>query len=168
MTRARRPTEWRMGAPHERCAVLVHATCVAIGGQGVLLRGAPGAGKSDLALRLIEEGAVLVADDQVALTNTGEALLAAPPARIAGMLEVRGIGIVRMDFLPQCPVRLVVDLVPPEAVERMPEAGTVDLCGHGIAQVQLAPFEASAPAKVRLALSRVAAGRRAGRARSAG
>ena len=157
-----------MGAPHERPAVLVHATCIAVGGQGVLLRGAPGAGKSDLALRLIEAGAVLVADDQVALTNAGEAPRAAPPARIAGMLEVRGIGIVRMDFLPQCPVRLVVDLVPPEAVERMPEAGTVDLCGHRIAHARLAPFEASAPVKVRLALSRAAAGRHADTARAVG
>ena len=86
----------------------------------MLLRGAPGAGKSDLALRLIEGGAQLVADDQVALTSSGGALLAAPPARIAGLLEVRGIGIVSMEFMPQCPVRLVVDLAAPHAIERMP------------------------------------------------
>ena len=91
--------------------VLIHASCVALEGKGLLLRGAPGAGKSDLALRLIEGGARLVADDQVALTSTGEILLAAPPARIAGLLEVRGIGIVSMDFVTQCPVHLVVDLV---------------------------------------------------------
>lgn len=157
-----------MGAPRESPAVLVHATCVALGGQGVLLRGAPGAGKSDLALRLIEGGAVLVADDQVALTRRHEAPQAAPPARIAGLLEVRGIGITSMEFLPQCPVRLVVDLVPPETVERMPEAGTVDLCGHRIPHVLLAPFEASASAKVRLALSRAEALRRMGAEQSAG
>jgi len=137
--------------------VLVHASCVALNGKGVLLRGAPGAGKSDLALRLIEGGARLVADDQVALTNTGEALLAAPPARIAGLLEVRGVGIVSMEFVHQCPVHLLVDLAKPDTVERMPAAATVDLCGHRIERVALAPFEASTPAKVRLALSRAAA-----------
>ena len=137
--------------------VLIHASCVALEGKGVLLRGAPGAGKSDLALRLIEGGAALVADDQVALTSSGELLLAAPPARIAGLLEVRGIGIVSMEFVTQCPVHLVVDLVQPDTVERMPVAATVDLCGHRIAHVLLAPFEASAPVKVRLALSRAAA-----------
>ena len=149
--------------------VLVHASCVALAGRGVLLRGAPGAGKSDLALRLIEGGAQLVADDQAALTCTGGALLAAPPARIAGLLEVRGIGVVSMDFLHQCPVHLVVDLVQPESVERMPEAATVDLCGHRISHVMLAPFEASTPAKIRLSLTRPAAvDQRALAARSAG
>ena len=131
--------------------------------------GAPGAGKSDLALRLIEGGARLVADDQVTLMRNGETLLAAPPARIAGLLEVRGIGIVSMEFVPQCPVHLVVDLVAAHAVERMPEAATVDLCGHRIDLVALAPFEASTPAKVGLALSRAAVvGQRAQAERAAG
>ena len=138
--------------------VLVHASCVALEGSGVLLRGAPGAGKSDLALRLIEDGARLVADDQVALTSNGGTLLAAPPARIAGLIEVRGIGIVSMDFVPRCPLRLVVDLVAPGSVERMPEAASVTLSGHRVRHVALAPFEASAPAKVRLALAAGEAG----------
>ena len=146
--------------------VLVHATCVALEGRGVLLRGVPGAGKSDLALRLIEGGAQLVADDQVALTRSGETLLAAPPARIAGLLEVRGIGIVSLDFVPQCPVHLVVDLAPPEAIERLPEAASVTLSGHLLRRAVLAPFEASTPAKVRLALAAVEQGAQA--ARSAG
>ena len=164
-----RPIDSRPAGPHGRLMVLVHASCVALEGKGVLLRGAPGAGKSDLALRLIEGGAALVADDQVALTSSGEALLASPPARIAGLLEVRGIGIVSTDFLTQCPVHLVVDLVQPDSVERMPEAATVDLCGHRIAHILLAPFEASTPAKIRLALSRAAAaGQDALATRSAG
>ena len=148
--------------------VLVHASCVALDGRGVLLRGAPGAGKSDLALRLIEDGAALVADDQVELTRAGAHLLAAPPARIAGLLEVRGIGIVRAEFVPQCAVRLVVDLAAPEAIERMPAPATVALCGQPIARAQLAPFEASAPAKVRLALARATAGAHLAAASSAG
>ena len=133
--------------------MLVHASCVSLEGKGVLLRGAPGAGKSDLALRLIEGGAQLVADDQVALASSGETLLASPPARIAGLLEVRGIGIVSMDFVSRCPVDLVVDLVAPASVERMPEDARVMLAGHLVRRVSLAPFEASAPAKVRLALA---------------
>ena len=149
--------------------VLIHASCVALEGKGLLLRGAPGAGKSDLALRLIDGGARLVADDQVALTSSGANLLAAPPKRIAGLLEVRGIGIVAMEFESQCPVHLVVDLTQPDTVERMPETATVDLCGHRIAHVALAPFEASAPAKLRLALSRAAAAKESAQAtRAAG
>ena len=143
--------------------VLVHASCVALEGRGVLLRGVPGAGKSDLALRLIEGGAQLVADDQVALTSSGETLLAAPPARIAGLLEVRGIGIVSLDFVRQCPVHLVVDLAPPESIERMPEAASVTLSGHRLRRAVLAPFEASTPAKVRLALAAVDQGAQATR-----
>lgn len=136
--------------------VLVHASCVALDGRGVLLRGAPGAGKSDLALRLIDAGATLVSDDRVVLEGGG-ALLASPPARIAGLLEVRGLGIVAMAYTGRCPIRLAVDLVAPEAVERMPEADSIVLCGHRIARASLAPFEASTPAKVGLALRRAAA-----------
>ena len=148
--------------------VLVHASCVALEGRGVLLRGAPGTGKSDLALRLIDSGAILVADDQVALTSGGEALHATPPAPIAGLLEVRGIGIVSMEFVRQCPVHLVVDLVAPNAVERMPGAAGVELCGYRIAHAALAPFEASAPSKIRLALARATVARTASVADSAG
>ena len=118
------PTDGGSATPQGRPMVLVHASCVAVGGRGVLLRGPPGAGKSDLALRLIEAGAILVADDQVALTSSGGTLFAEPPARIAGLLEVRGIGIVSMDYVPQCPVDLVIDLAEPQAIERMPEAAT--------------------------------------------
>jgi len=146
--------------------VLIHASCVALEGKAVLLRGAPGAGKSDLALRLIEGGARLVADDQVALNSSGGTVFAAPPARIAGLLEVRGIGVVSMEFATQCPVRLVVDLIQSDVVERMPEAATVDLCGHRIAHVALAPFEASAPTKLGLALA--CAGEEAQATRSVG
>ena len=133
----------------------------------MLLRGAPGAGKSDLALRLIEGGAVLVADDQVALTSDGDVLLAAPPARIAGLLEVRGVGIVSMEFVPQCPVHLVVDLAAANAIERMPEPASVALCGHRVRRALLAPFEASTPAKVRLALTHAGAAPRAQATRQA-
>lgn len=132
--------------------ILVHGTCVAIGGQGVLLRGPSGAGKSDLALRLIDGGAVLVADDQTRLERAEEALLASPPATIAGLLEVRGLGLVRLPHLTGIPLHLVVDLVAAAEVERLPEPDTAELLGLALRRLRLAPFEASATAKVRLAV----------------
>lgn len=131
---------------------LVHATCVSLGGAGVLLRGPSGSGKSDLALRLIDGGAVLVADDQVSLEVRDGGLFARPPATIPGKLEVRGVGIVALPFDAEAPVRLTVDLVGPEAVERMPQAARCVCLGIDLPLLALAPFEASAVAKVRLAV----------------
>jgi RNase adaptor protein for sRNA GlmZ degradation len=139
---------------------LVHATCVAIDGAdgplGVLLRGPPGAGKSDLALRLIDRGARLVADDQCELRcqdgAAGARLVARAPASIAGVLEVRGLGIMEVPSLAEAPVALVVDLVDPEKVERLPEAATEEILGLELPRVALNAFEAAAPAKLHLAL----------------
>lgn len=130
----------------------VHASCVALAGNAVLLRGVPGSGKSDLALRLIDAGWALVADDRVDLRRNGETLVAAAPPTIAGKIEVRGVGIVRLDAAPSTPVRLVVDLVQAEAVERFPEPATTEILGLSLGLVKLAPFESSAAIKVRLAL----------------
>ncbi len=132
--------------------MLVHATTVLLDGAGVLLRGAPGSGKSDLALRLIDGGAALVSDDQTELVRDGDRLLARAPKAIAGRMEVRGLGIVEVRHAPAAPVVLAVDLVRPEAVERLPAGRTVDLLGLAIPLLSLAPFEASAPAKLRLAV----------------
>jgi HPr kinase/phosphorylase len=137
--------------------LLLHATTVAIGGRGVLLRGASGSGKSDLALRLIDAGARLVADDQSELWLAGEVVLVRAPRTIAGLIEVRGVGIVRLDSLPAARLALVAELVAPDAVERLPEPGRTTILGVSIPLVALAPFEASAPAKLRLALAVAAA-----------
>jgi HPr kinase/phosphorylase len=138
--------------------LLVHATTVAIDGCGVLLRGPSGSGKSDFALRLIDAGARLVADDQSELVRDGDAILAHAPSAIAGLIEARGIGILRLDPLPAARLELVVDLVAPERVERLPEAASVAILGIDLPLIALAPFEASAPTKLRLALSALAAG----------
>ena len=124
----------------------IHATCIAIDGRGVLLRGASGAGKSDLALRLIDEGAHLVADDQVELRAADGRLTAAAPPAIAGRIEVRGIGIVAMSCL--------ADLVRSPDVERLPEPRVCRIEGIDVPVIALAPFEASATAKIRLAVRR--------------
>ncbi len=132
---------------------LVHATCVAIDGKGVLLRGDSGAGKSDLALRLIDGGARLVADDQVVLVVKDEQLVAAPPPVLAGRLEVRGVGIAELPYQPEVTLVLIVKLVPSDAVERLPQPGFETIAGIRVPLIALAPFEASAPAKIRLALA---------------
>lgn len=130
----------------------VHATCIDIDGTGVLLRGPPDSGKSDLALRLIDGGARLVADDRAELRLVDGAVVVSAPAAIAGMIEVRGLGIVRLEPVAEATLGLVVDLVPAPGIERLPEAASVELLGIAVAALRLDPFEASAPAKVRLAV----------------
>ncbi|HLY57166.1 MAG TPA: RNase adapter RapZ [Stellaceae bacterium] len=130
--------------------IRVHGTAVVVAGRGVLLRGPPGAGKSDLALRLIAGGGTLVADDQVEIEPVEGALIASPPETIAGLLEVRGVGIRRLPFVRSVRLVLVVDLV--AAIERLPEARHAEIAGLDLPALELLPFEASAVAKLRLAL----------------
>ena len=138
--------------------IRVHGTSVALGGDGILLRGASGSGKSDLALRLIDEGARLVADDQTELSLVGEALRMSAPETIAGRIEVRGVGILSVPALPWALLRLVVSLEPRDCIERLPEARCCELLGVSVPMIALAPFEASAPAKLRMALRACGAG----------
>jgi HPr kinase/phosphorylase len=135
--------------------IQVHGTCVAIGDAAVLLRGRPGSGKSDLALRLIDAGARLVADDYVEIDSCDGHLLASPPSTIAGLLEVRGLGIVRLPHVSRVPLALVIDLVAGEAVERLPEEQMEDFLGVSLRRLAFDPREASSPAKVHLAMGLV-------------
>ena len=130
---------------------LLHGTCIDVAGIGVLLRGPAGSGKSDLALRLIDGGARLIADDQVEVEHLDDALVVCAPPAIAGMMEVGGVGLVTVPWQPRGHLGLVVDLVPPEKVERLPATSTISCQGVDITRVALTPFEASACAKVRLA-----------------
>jgi hypothetical protein len=128
----------------------VHASCVAIGGRGVLLAGRSGAGKSDLAIRLIDRGAALVSDDYTELRRIGATLLARAPSTIAGKIELRGVGIVEMEPAADVAICLYADLDAPP--ERLPEAATVRLAGLDIPLVALAALEPSAPLKLEVAL----------------
>ncbi|MEE9299963.1 MAG: HPr kinase/phosphatase C-terminal domain-containing protein, partial [Alphaproteobacteria bacterium] len=130
---------------------VIHGTCVAIDDVGLLLRGPPRSGKSDLALRLIDGGARLVADDRVVLEARDGNLIASAPAPIAGLIEVHGLGIARLDESAEARLGLAVELVPPEQVERLPEPESCTYEGISLPLIRLAPFEASAPAKLRLA-----------------
>ena len=132
--------------------VTIHASPVAIDGHAVLIAARSGAGKSDLALRLIDGGAALVSDDYTVVRRDGERLLASPPANIVGKIEARGVGILTLPHVWDVPVRLFVDLDSP--VERLPDPRpTRVVAGLRLPAIALRALEASAPAKVRLALA---------------
>ena len=130
----------------------IHASCVALAGVGVLLRGAPGSGKSDLALRLVDGGGLLVADDLCEIRREGQRLLADLPAAVdpsfRGRLALRGIGFLTLPYAGATPLSLVADL--------SSVAGDGDCLGKavylGVALplVVLDPFHASAAARLRL------------------
>jgi HPr kinase/phosphorylase len=141
-------------------ALLIHATAVAIetvfGPRAVLLRGCSGSGKSDLGLRLIDAGGRLVADDQSELKRRGALIIVRSPPTIAGLIEVRGLGIVRVEALAEAPLALIADLAAPEMIERLPERAKERLLGLDLPRIAVAPFEVSAAAKVALAVRAVA------------
>ncbi|MDB5689696.1 MAG: HPr kinase/phosphorylase [Sphingomonas bacterium] len=130
---------------------LLHASCVSVGGSAVLITGRSGVGKSDLALRLIDRGAALVADDCTLVRREGDGLIARAPDTIAGKIEVRGIGILRFAHRTDMPVRLMVSLDAP--ADRMPDRDvTREVLGVAVPIIRIAAYEASAPIKVELAL----------------
>ena len=133
------------------------ATCVAIKGRAVLIEGPPGSGKSSLALALIDRGAVLVGDDGVTLEPRSGRLYASPPPKIAGLLEVRNLGLLEFPTVGDVPVALVVQLDP--AAERFIEAAErVELGGVALPMVRLWPGGDGLTLKVELALARFGAG----------
>ncbi len=123
----------------------IHASCVARGGWGVLLLGEPGVGKSSLALRLIARGFVLVADDRVDLRDR----IASPPDVLAGLIEVRGVGLVRLPHEAPRPVALAVSLG--RTAERLPQARRVH-APTGVAQIMLEGGDPALAEKVAVAL----------------
>ncbi len=121
----------------------VHASCAARDGHGVLLIGAPGSGKSDLLLRLLDHGFRLVADDRVDILDG----VASAPGALAGLLEVRGIGILRLAFEPCAALALAVEL---GRGERLPSPARHPTLGLPL--VSIDPWLASAPARTAAAL----------------
>lgn len=116
----------------------IQAGCVAIGGRAVLILGKPGSGKSSLALALIDRGAVLVGDDGVTLKAHGDRLIASPPPNIAGLIEVRNVGLITMHTASGVPVALALTL--DQQAERLPEAAEVfELDGASIPMLRLWP-----------------------------
>lgn len=139
----------------EETSETLHATSVAIGGRAVLLCGPSGMGKSDLALRLIDRGAMLVSDDYTILKWVDGRLEATAPQTIAGKMEVRGLGVIDMPCIDYARVALIVDLS--DDIARMPADRPEErlIAGADIPVVRLAGLEPSAPLKVELALKTV-------------
>jgi len=133
----------------------IHATCVEIHGLGILLRGPSGSGKSDLALRLIDDGARLIADDYTDLNAQNGRLIATAPHSIKNLIEVRGVGVLEVGAADQADVGVIIDLVGPEQIDRLPEDERITVLGLSVLRFKLTPFESSAPAKVRLIARRV-------------
>jgi HPr kinase/phosphorylase len=139
---------------------LVNGTAVAWRGQGVLILGPTGAGKSDLTLRLIDSGATLVADDVVEMTCDGHQLLLSfppeGPAELKGKMEVKGLGIMSVPVAPPAvPLALVVRSTPLAEVELIPETLESEWLGLAVTTIGIHLLEPSAPAKVRLALAKL-------------
>jgi HPr kinase/phosphorylase len=142
----------RAAAHLKRPMTCLYGTSVAIGGAGVLLQGPSGSGKSDLALRLIDEGASLVSDDQTDVRRSGNDLAMRAPAALAGLIEARGLGIMRVPHVDEAPLRLIVELSAGAEIQRLPEQRVRTIDGVAVPVIALDPAAASAPAKLRLAM----------------
>ena len=122
----------------------IHASCAARNGAGVLLLGPPGSGKSDLVLRLLDRGFMLVADDRVEVEDG----IARPPPQLAGLLEVRGLGILRLPHVQSARLALAVELGP--SASRLPAPATHPELGLPLMAIDAA--SPSAAQRVALAL----------------
>ena len=120
-----------MGTDSAPGSIVVHGAAVALAGRGVLILGASGSGKSGLALALIGRGAALVADDRVVLTRRGDALVARAPERLAGLIEARGFGLLRLVSVAEAPLVVAVDL-DRAPTARMPQSVTITYLGTHI------------------------------------
>ena len=131
-----------------------HASTVAVDGRAVLISGPSGSGKSDLALRLLDRGFTLVSDDQTIVRRDGNRLIASAPPTIKGKLEIRGVGIVEMETVPDVPVALYVELT--SEIVRLPDDRRErPVLGVNLPLISVDAQTASAASKVALALDRL-------------
>jgi HPr Serine kinase C-terminal domain len=134
-------------------SLLSGVSCVAIGARAVLIEGSSGSGKSSLALALIDRGAVLVGDDGVRLETHGERLNAFPPPSIAGLLEVRNLGLLTFPTAADLPIALVLRL-DSEAPRYVDAAEATIIAAVSLPLIRLWPDSALLAKKAELALER--------------
>jgi serine kinase of HPr protein (carbohydrate metabolism regulator) len=139
--------------------VILHAGLIArrLGGywRGVLIEGPSGSGKSDLALRALHAGWVLVADDRTRVWASGGQAFGAAPPTLAGLIEARGLGVISRPMRPFVSIALAVRCAPSDQIERAPEIASQMLAGVAIPTLALACRESSGPAKLAEALTRL-------------
>ena len=135
----------------ENAPLVMQATAVSIGGKALILEGPPGSGKSSLALALIDRGAELIGDDGVTLERKKSQIVASPPPNIAGLIEMRGIGLISIPVTASIPVSLILTLG--EAGERLP-AGSVtrDVMGLAIPVLSFVPGAIAPAIRAEMAL----------------
>ena len=130
----------------------IYATAVAYCGVGVLIRGPSGSGKSDLALRLIEDGANLIADDQVIIESVRNELYLSPPDSVSGLVEVRGFGVIKIESVRNVKLRLIIDLDPSFKTERGPIMKEELIKNIIVPVINVKAFESSVLARIKLIL----------------
>ena len=134
-------------------SINIHASCVYIKNKGILFLGDSGSGKSDISLRLIADyKATLIGDDRIDIIVKGNNIIASAPKNLSGLLEVRGIGIIKVKTKKKNKIDIAVFLTQ-DKIERMPEPLYYELLDKKIPLININPFEASATAKILAALS---------------
>ncbi|MBE6448761.1 MAG: hypothetical protein E7018_05645 [Alphaproteobacteria bacterium] len=128
----------------------IHASCLVVKNKGLLILGDSGSGKSDLCLRLImEHGAKLVSDDRTDISIKKQNIYASAPKLLQGLLEVRGVGIIKQNFAKRAKIDAVIGLESSlDKIERMPKEDFFEIEGQRLPLYKIFAKEASAPAKV--------------------
>jgi serine kinase of HPr protein (carbohydrate metabolism regulator) len=129
-----------------------YATAVTYCGFGILIRGPSGSGKSDLALRLIDDGAGLVADDQVVIKEVGQELYLSPPDSLSGLIEVRGVGVIKIEYVSDIRLCLIVELDPRNEIQRIPKIKEELIKKILVPVINMYAFESSVLAKIKIIL----------------
>lgn len=133
-------------------SIALHATAVSIQGEALIITGPSASGKSDLAMRLIDRGAQLIADDNIVIMGDHNAPIAAQSEHHINALEIRGVGIIAMDCVNKIPLKIIVQLT--DTYEHIPSPLPLISYGHYVLPcLKISPFEISAPIKIEQALA---------------